>query len=240
MTRLWREIDGQSSGAPPASSYFFSGLDLGQPGEPSALAVLERTLDRDPLNASRPIWCFTLRHLERYPLGTGYHAVLADVIAKFEKPPLEGSTFVFDETGVGRPVADLFRRSELRALFRSVVITNGHTGGYEAGHLIVPKRELVSVLQMALQERRLKIPEKLPHAETLRRELAAFRPKAHASSDVSVDTWRDREFDDLVFAVGLAIWTAERERPAFPEKNVLTTGSPPKWWEDGPGWERLC
>jgi hypothetical protein len=219
---------------------YFTGLDLGQAGEFTALAVLERTLGRDPQDTQRPAWQYAVRHLERFPLGTAYYAVLEYVAARFQKPPLEGTCLILDQTTVGRPVADTFRRSPLRALVRAVVLTGGHTRTYERGCHGVPKRELASVLQMALQERRLQIADQLPHAQTLCQELLAFRPKVRAVSDATVADWRERPHDDLVFAAALAVWMAERERAVFPETKVMTLDPTLAWWQDGPGWERIC
>jgi hypothetical protein len=181
-----------------------------------------------------------VRHLERFPLGTAYRAVLDYVAALFHKPPLEGTSLILDQTAVGRPVADTFRRSPLRALVRAVVLTDGHTRTYERGCHGVPKRELASVLQLALQERRLQIADQLPHAQTLCQELLAFRPKVRAVSDDSTADWRERPHDDLIFAVALAVWMAERERAVLPETNVMTLDPGLAWWEDAPAWERMC
>jgi hypothetical protein len=219
---------------------YFTGLDLGQAGEYTALAVLERTLGRDPRDSRRPAWRYAVRHLERFPLGTAYRAVLDYVAALFHKPPLEGTSLILDQTAVGRPVVDAFRRSPLRALVRAVVLTSGHSRTSERGCHGVPKRELASVLQMALQERRLQIADQLPHAQTLCQELPAFRPKVRVATDDTAEDWRERPHDDLVFAVALAVWMAERERAAFPETDIITLDPSLVWWEDGPAWERMC
>jgi hypothetical protein len=202
--------------------------------------VLERTLGHDPRDSQRPAWWYAVRHLERFPLGTAYCTVLDEVAALFQNPPLEGTCLILDRTAVGRPVADAFRRSPLRALVRAVVLTGGHTRTSERGCHGVPKRELASVLHLALQERRLQIAEQLPYAQTLCQELLAFRPKVRTSADETAADWREQAHDDLVFAVALAVWMAERERAAFPQPEELPLDPAPTWWEDGPGWERFC
>jgi hypothetical protein len=75
----------------------------------------------------------------------------------------------------------------------------------------VPKRDLVSVVQVALQTERLKIASALPEAEALVRELQNFQVKI--SLDTAHDSygaWRDGTHDDLVLAVALAVWCGTR------------------------------
>jgi hypothetical protein len=74
----------------------------------------------------------------------------------------------------------------------------------------VPKRDLVSVVQVALQNRTLKIAEQLPEAETLSRELQNFTVKITDSANDVYGAWREGTHDDLVLAVALALWTAKK------------------------------
>jgi hypothetical protein len=50
---------------------FFSGLDLGQLQDFTALVVVERSAAPDPDRAGRAVYRFDVRHLHRWPLGTG-------------------------------------------------------------------------------------------------------------------------------------------------------------------------
>src|SRR5205085_2524303 len=69
---------------------------------------------------------FACPHLQRWPLGTPYPQIVEDVRALLSRPPLAGCILGIDATGVGRAVADLFRRGRLNATLRPVVITGGH------------------------------------------------------------------------------------------------------------------
>ena len=65
-------------------------------------------------------------------------------------------------------------------------------------------------MQVLLQQRRLKIARSLPDAETLVSELQTFRVKVTLAAAETLDAWRENAHDDLVLAVALACWWAER------------------------------
>lgn len=121
---------------------------------------------------------------------------------------------VVDATGVGKPILDAFREAGLRP--HGVIITGGETSSRSAGISRVPKRELVTTLQVALQAKRLRIAEELPLADTLLKELRGFRVKisltGHASFGNDVGTWREAAHDDLVLSVALAVWRVEAHK----------------------------
>ena len=71
---------------------YFTGLDLGQTGEFTALAVLEQTKEHDPGSPSGIGKRYAVRHLERFALGTPFPAVCERLAALFCEPPLR-STF---------------------------------------------------------------------------------------------------------------------------------------------------
>jgi hypothetical protein len=118
---------------------------------------------------------------------------------------------IVDATGVGKPVLDLMREAGLRP--RGVIITGGDTSSRDGNISRVPKRELVTTLQVALQAKRLVIAEELPLAGLLLKELSGFRVKinlaGHASFGNDVGSWREADHDDLVLATALGVWTLE-------------------------------
>ena len=157
---------------------FFTGLDLGQSRDFSAVAVLERTRvpNPDPDNEERTVSHYAVRHLERLRLGTSYTAVCDHLVRLFAKPPLMGTMLAVDETGVGRPVVDLLDTSRIQADLRPITITGGHEA-HPAERLgwKVPKKCLVSTLQLLLQGRRLIVAKQLPFAAALVEELQNFQ-----------------------------------------------------------------
>jgi hypothetical protein len=72
----------------------------------------------------------------------------------------------------------------------------------------VPKRDLVEAAQVALQNRRLEISAALLDARVLVEELKSFRGTV---SEAGYDRYeaREREHDDLVLALSMAVWFRE-------------------------------
>ena len=125
---------------------FFSGVDLGQTTDPSAVVILERTLADDPEREGKKVAVYEVRHLHRWRLGTGYPAIVSDVVDLFANPPLAGSTLAVDQTGVGRPVVDMLRQARPDAYLRPITITAGHTAtSNDRGECLIPKVDLVAV-----------------------------------------------------------------------------------------------
>ena len=184
---------------------FFAGLDLGQARDYTALAILQRTRASPGAEKS-----FAVRHLERFPLGTPYPEVCRQLVSLFERPPLSGADLVVDVTGVGRAVLEMIRRARPRAAIRPLTITTGHGVVVDGAGWHVAKKELVSVLQVLLQTRRLHVARLLPMAGVLAKELEAFRVKITASANETFEAWRERDHDDLVLAVALAAWVGAR------------------------------
>jgi hypothetical protein len=176
---------------------FFVGLDLGQASDYTALSVIESKEGQ-----------YQVRHLQRYKLGTPYPAVVADVVKVMATLP--DSILVVDNTGVGRPVVDLFRQAQLRLV--AVTITGGDTAAFDGGAWRVPKRDLVGALAVKFQTGTLKIAEALPEAKTLVDELLNFKVKINLkTAHDSYEAWREGVHDDLVLSVALALWYASRQ-----------------------------
>ncbi len=188
----------------PAPRYTV-GLDLGQTKDYTALVILERHGEAEQA-------VFHARHLERFPLGTPYPAIVASVADMLKQAPLSSGTprLAVDETGVGAPVVDLFRQARLNAVLHPIHITGGATVNYDRGVEYVPKRNLVSVVQVALQTDKLKIAEALPEAGTLVRELQGFQVKITEAANDTYGAWREGAHDDLVLAVALALYVGKK------------------------------
>jgi len=190
---------------------YFLGLDLGQTRDFTALAVLERQPPTDAGTAVEPPE-YALRHLHRFPLGTPYTEIVPAVAALVRSGPLAESPVVVDQTGVGRAVVDMLRQAIGWVV--PVTITGGHAATVtEDRSFHVPKKELVTCLQILMQSRRLRIARTLHDAAVLVRELQQFQVKITAAAHETFGVWREGQHDDLVLAVALACWWAERNPP---------------------------
>jgi hypothetical protein len=191
------------------------GLDLGQAQDFTALVGLEQSQRRErPATGGRiGRWCrdYGCRLLKRWPLGTPYTLVVRDVAQAAGRLPAR-PVLVVDGTGCGRGPVDMFRGASLPVLqLVAVNITGGFKAGFEGGYHTVPKKDLVGAVQSALQGRRLRIARRLREAATLTRELTAFRVKVNvATGNESFEAWRERDHDDMVLALALALWWGER------------------------------
>jgi hypothetical protein len=181
---------------------YILGLDLGQAADFSALAILEQTKQ---VKANR----YGCRGLKRWPLGTSYPAIVAEVAKLVEKLPLKDAKLVIDGSGVGRPVVDMFTKAHLSASIEPVIITAGQSESQADRYHHVAKVILVSSVQVLLQERRLQFAAALTETPILVRELENYRVKVTPAANESFNA-REGEHDDLVLALALACWWGER------------------------------
>jgi len=198
---------------------YIIGLDLGQASDYSAMSFVEM----HTAGESKPT--FDVTYLHRWPLGTPYPKIVEGVgkllsedrfmrrmyggrYTEDHKVLRHPVTLAVDATGVGRPVVDMFRDAHLPGSLQSITITGGHEATSASGGYNVPKRLLVSTLQVALQTKRLKIAAALPEAATLKTELQNFQLTITESAN---DTYEGRKgtHDDLVLAVALSLWSGQ-------------------------------
>ncbi|HEY8505548.1 MAG TPA: hypothetical protein VIL46_13270 [Gemmataceae bacterium] len=193
---------------------YFAGLDLAQAGEFTALAVLERSTPPRRHGGGEPP-AYALRHLRRFPIGTLYAEVAHALAGVVREGALGSAPVLADLTGVGRGVLELLRKVLPSGWLVPVLVTAGHAVGADAqGSYLVPRKELVTCLQLLLQQRRLRVAPALPEADLLVRELTTFRAKVTPAGAREEElSWREGAHDDLVLAVALACWWAERHPP---------------------------
>jgi hypothetical protein len=209
---------------------YYLGLDLGQTTDFSALAVVERKYP-PPSGNEFPDPSYLLRHLQRFPLGTPYAAIVTAVSELVSSRHLrEQSVLAVDQTGVGRPVVEMLRKAGMPCRIVAETITGGQAVNIgEDGSFRVPKKELVTRLQVLLLDQRLKIARGLAAAKLPVSELLNFRVKITAATNETFEAWRERDHDDLVLAVAVAVWYAERDNIDYDELpwGVMTPGRRP-------------
>jgi hypothetical protein len=233
-------------------SYSVIGVDLGQAADYTAIVVVEpRTLPvvrtdtiyEGRLTRHRPVFglpdgttttkhppvVYGVRDIQRLTLGTRYTEVLAKL--KELRVEVPCSMIAVDATGVGRPVIDFLENEGLSCT--AITITGGDAVTTKGSEHHVPKRDLVGCAQVLFQNRRLRIASKLPLAELLVRELQNFKVKINArTAHDSYGAWREGIHDDLVLALCIALWAAERSSCVPVE---ITTGEP-DFWGNPPSW----
>ena len=187
---------------------FALAADLGQSNDPTAICVMQH------IKRTKMTWRgaivdtadeFYVRYLQRLPLGMSYVQQVREISQLLRRPPLDkGCELIIDETGVGRPVGDLFTLLKVNPI--RVVITGGENQSTRASsRWHVPKGLLISALDARLHTQELKIAPDLAEASALREELRDFRRHISAAGRYSYDA-RVGKHDDLVLAVALALW----------------------------------
>jgi hypothetical protein len=187
---------------------FYIGVDLGQKHDHTAIAIIERESARHvntrtlfaPLKPQMPK--LFVRRVERIALGTPYPRIAERIRQITHEPLLAGRcALAIDATGLGAPVVDMLREPGLGCEMLAVTITGGTRESRQGMMQIgVPRRDLISGVQLLLEKECLRIARHMPESGALFRELLAMR------------TDRDTaEHDDLVLALALACWRARRK-----------------------------
>jgi hypothetical protein len=203
-----RKPEPEPAESPPS---YWLGLDLGQRKDFTALVCLQRTALPGATGPAR--WKYEARGVRRWPLGSAYTSIAADVAALVKAPPLAGCTLGADYTGCGIPIMEIVRAARPNATVRGVFITSGHAARFEAGTWFVPKVELCGVVAALLDSGRLAIPATLgPEAVTLGKELKGFKAKVTAAGNetMAAADWRLAQHDDLCMSLAIAAFLGER------------------------------
>lgn len=211
------------------------GVDLGGGGmDKTALAVstITPTESRFKLYPSfsewlefaryGPSYLYEVRHLERLPLGTNTPEI-AQIVQKTISNLPGDTPILIDITATGRTGIEPFLQIGLSCL--AVTITGGDTTTSEGWHIRTPKRDLIGNLKIAFEVGEMKIARGLPDADTLIRELMAFKMKPKISTwSGDMEEWREGTSDDLVFAVALSCfggrWLCESSGPVLIDQQI--------------------
>ena len=231
--------DALTSGGEPlrvasVRSHYYVGLDIGQKRDHTAMAIVERAQlffeGRDPVTyAPLERVEHRLRYLKRLPLGLPYSSddgqpsVVGWVATMMErlrahycgihgKAAGDGFTLVADATGVGTPVVELLRQARLRCQLVAVTITVGAREAQTRDGWNVPKRDLVTGLQVMYERDELRMADRMKLAGTLQEELANMGSRVTETGKETYSAWREGVHDDLVLAVALAVWRARQGR----------------------------
>ena len=176
-------------------------VDLGQSNDYTAIIGLRRSDDG----------ILERIGIERLPLGMSYPTPVERIARLTRTGDLCGQCLVaVDATGVGGAVVDLLRPKVRPAPFYAVTITSGDEATKDGARWRVPKRDLVAAAQVALQQRRVKLPKASCEAEALVEELLAYQVTIGANGhDTHGNDWRQAPHDDLVLALAIGVYVAQ-------------------------------
>jgi hypothetical protein len=192
------------------SKNFVLALDVGMVTDHAALAVIEGDHTGNTFAAA-------VRFVHQFPIGTPYAELAAFTKHVLHEGVLGNIPVVLDITAVGPGLIPVVREAIRPAWLEPVVITAGGTAAEDENKTWrVPKRDLITTVQLLLQGERLKIPATLPNAQLLVDELKSFRSSLPLSANPDTLDWRERPHDHLVFATALACWWAQRYVPYEP------------------------
>lgn len=198
------------------SKLYFIGVDVGQVQDYTAIAVVE----------ALPVKGEDLRlrchYLQTMPLGLQFRDIarrLSEIEAKLKARGEAAVTILVDATGPGQPVPEL-----IRGLVKCDVIscrfTSGAEPAYEGSYWKLPKPAVVTRLKIFLQEKRLELPGKTKDQTQARvinemlLELQNFQYN-QPEEGARAETFEAKvgSHDDMVTALGLAVWGAKRADP---------------------------
>jgi hypothetical protein len=199
----------------PGLRWYFA-LDLGQRRDHSALAALSLQWvahGRCPVTFE---YLFepqlSIRFLKRFAIGLSYenlYELLKDRLQEFDSTlPVEAKQLIVDAGGPGPPIVDRLRRNLSGSVaIRPVIITGGKGANtLSGGYIGLPRRTIVSNLQLLMAANSLKCDNALPGWSLLKEELLELSGADTQPGDKSAH-------DDLAIATGLAAWAAANDFP---------------------------
>lgn len=198
--------------------HYILGVSLATGMQPTAIAVIEQEISQNG-KWRAGIEALSLRWLERVPLDDGITKTVAQVkdllkrdeIAKTEDGG--GAEVVLDITNSGHAPVELFEGAGIKPLL--VTVTGATTIEEETApnDWRIPNIELVGKLDVLFDSNRLQMADKLDLAGDLNDELNKFRKNPPRINPNDPESWREGQFDDLVFAVAVAAWRATGHVP---------------------------
>ena len=198
--------------------HFLIAVTVGVGIQPTAIAVVEQEVLKDD-RWHEETGVLRLKHLERMELSASYPDIVARISMLLETPEIKdgercgGAQVVLDVTGSGRAIVGLFERAEIKPVVVTITGAGVREEQIKFNDWRVPKVELVGALRVVYETRRLKMAKDIALLPTLVNEIRDFKMRPPRIDPSAPETWRDGQFDDLVFAVALAVWRADRHVP---------------------------
>lgn len=216
------KIDGKPVLVNNFEKEFYVSADIGTLQDYSTIAVVTKVIPgfrwsggfaQDNVDREYPELAeYQLNFLEQIPLKTSYDDIvkrISQVTENLISKTGRKVNLVVDSTGVGQPVLQSLQKvAPVEPV--GVTITGGNEANKTAYGYTVPKKELISVLQLFLGNDRLEIAKGLKHAQTLYDELKDYEYKFTQAGNMTFNA-REGKHDDLILAVAIGLWYAEKK-----------------------------
>jgi hypothetical protein len=197
--------------AEPRKPCFLIGLSVGQGGQPTGIAVLEKFKPPSQLAA------YECRYLRRWlPPDTAYPKLRAELALMLNGPLAECHLIVEAGPSIGA-VITMLRRHQLNAYIRGIELKASAVDDRCGDTWNVSKGLVIETTRQVLQEERLVFDERMPS------QVAATTPPVQTIYQAILNypynktppaneafASRDGEYDDLVLPVALACWFGDR------------------------------
>ena len=192
------------------------GLDLGLRFDHTAFAVVEK-LEKvaGDFDDVPPTYHYNVVDLYRWPIHpwVGYRKIIDQLGARLHRlENLLEAPLYYDVTGPGRQVIPILTHAWQEGTVgytkpHAITITGAQIST-RGGH--VAKLDLVTFASRLIDEKRLKIHGDLEFTDILRNELEHYEMKPSKTGDMLYEAGRQGKHDDLVFAVMMALFYAQR------------------------------
>ena len=218
--------------------HFLIGVSLGTGMQPTAIAVLEQVVLKNP-DWRAENGALKLRHLDRLSLDTNYPQTVEPVSKLLKRSEIKdkeqcgGAEVLLDLTGSGSAIVELFEREGIDPICVRIAGAGAFEEKDQKGRWRVPKVELVGPLLVLYGAGRLKMAEGLDLVPELLNEFRNFKMRPPRIDPNDPESWREGQSDDLIFAVALAAWRASRNVP-YPQDD--DPGEKQRPYRSGNAW----
>lgn len=178
---------------------YLHSIDLGETSDYTAHLILEEVAN-----------VYHVRHAERYR-GRSYPDIVRHVVKMLRSVEFYGnSALVVDQTGVGRPVVQMFREALpwMAGQFFPLTITGGQAITRAEASIHVPKRILANTSAALLHQGRVRVAADLTLADVIQKEMKSFRVKYTENGNQTFAA-REGQNDDLVLSLAMGLWVGE-------------------------------
>jgi hypothetical protein len=124
-------------------------------------------------------------------------------------------TYILDSTGVGEGVSEMIIRALPHADIRKCYLTGGIDPSDDGIQIKLPKTQMASILLALFDDGRVKLPKSSKEIKAMIEELLNYEIHVSEEGHDQYGAFKTGAHDDLVTALGLACWYAERYKASM-------------------------